>query len=532
VTDDRTRGRFAQWLWRPPRAHGETIAGRTVSFLELFYDLVYVAVIGQASHHLAEHVTLRGTAEFGVVFALIWIAWVNGSLYLELHGREDGRTRLVVFAQMGVLVLLAVFTADAANGSGRPFALVYAAFLAVMTWLWYSVRRQDHWGHTEFLAAAGGYVTGMSVGVAAILVSAFLPADARLVVWACAALGWLVGMALAGRSEGRLYQAVPPSESLVERIGLFTIIVLGEVVFGVVDGLSAHDRDTKTITTGMIALVIGFGFWWIYFDLVGRRLPRRDNAALARWLLSHLPITLSITAAGAAMVSLIGHAHDASTPASTAWLLSGAVALGLIALIPTERASSMPAGWRSSTGRSARHWPAGPAPPSSSAGHARRRGSSPCSWWRCCRWSGSSPSPGSCAPMRGATRRPVPNGTSTPPLSPRRAERACDQARTNSANAAPSRDATTPPYTEPVHPTFKDDLRLRMVRLSPRCCGGAAGKPAAHGTTCAAWMRKRSRRCCCGTSGVLRMIPLARTTCTTRTRCSNSRSRGSDSRAW
>ena len=338
MTDDRTRGRFAQWLWRPPRAHGETIAGRTVSFLELFYDLVYVAVIGQASHHLAEHVTLRSTAEFGVVFALIWIAWVNGSLYLELHGREDGRTRLVVFAQMGILVLLAVFTADAAEGGGRPFALVYAAFLAVMTWLWYSVRRQDQWGHTEFVAPAGRYVAGMSVGVAAIVVSSFLPADARLIVWACAALGWLVGMALPGRSAGRLYQAVPPSESLVERFGLFTIIVLGEVVFGVVDGLSAHDRDTKTITTGMIALVIGFGFWWIYFDLIGRRLPRRDNAALACWLLSHLPITLSITAAGAAMVSLIGHAHDASTPASTAWLLSGAVALGLMALIPTERA--------------------------------------------------------------------------------------------------------------------------------------------------------------------------------------------------
>ena len=87
----------------------------------------------------------------------------------------------------------------------------------------------------------------------------------------------------------------------------------------------------------MIALVIGFGFWWIYFDLVGRRPPRDDGAALANWLLSHLPITLSITAAGAAMVSLIGHAHDPRTPAGTAWLLSGAVALGLLALIITAR---------------------------------------------------------------------------------------------------------------------------------------------------------------------------------------------------
>ena len=107
-----TPGRFKRWFWRPPRAHGEVIADRQVSVLELFYDLVYVAVIGQAAHHLAEHVTVRGLAEFAVVFALIWIAWINGSLYLELHGREDGRTRSIVFAQMGILVLLAVFTAD------------------------------------------------------------------------------------------------------------------------------------------------------------------------------------------------------------------------------------------------------------------------------------------------------------------------------------------------------------------------------------------------------------------------------------
>jgi hypothetical protein len=56
------------------------------------------------------------------VFSLIWIAWVNGSLYIETHGRNDGRTRIIVFTQMGVLALLAVFTADAADGSGPAFA--------------------------------------------------------------------------------------------------------------------------------------------------------------------------------------------------------------------------------------------------------------------------------------------------------------------------------------------------------------------------------------------------------------------------
>jgi low temperature requirement protein LtrA len=110
------------------------------------------------------------------------------------------------------------------------------------------------------------------------------------------------------------------------------------VIFGVVDGLSTPDRDALVIVTGMIALVIGFGFWWIYFDLVGRRPPRDEAAPLVTWMLSHLPITLSIAAAGAAIVSLIGHAGDDRTPAGTAWLLAGAVALGLVSLIFTEQA--------------------------------------------------------------------------------------------------------------------------------------------------------------------------------------------------
>ena len=54
---------------------------RRVSFLELFYDLVYVVVIAQAAHHLAEHITWRGVAEFGVVFGMIWLAWMNGTVY-------------------------------------------------------------------------------------------------------------------------------------------------------------------------------------------------------------------------------------------------------------------------------------------------------------------------------------------------------------------------------------------------------------------------------------------------------------------
>jgi low temperature requirement protein LtrA len=337
MTDD-PRSSFRRWLWSPPRPHGAIIPDRTVSFLELFYDLVYVAVITQAAHRLHEDVTLGGVFEFGIVFALIWIAWVNGSLYLELHGREDGRTRSAVFVQMGILALLAVFTAGAADGSGRSFALVYATFLVVMTWLWNAVRRQDRRDRPDFLPITGRYVTGMGVSVIVILASAILPTGPRLIVWAGFAIAWIVGILLLGRrSRPGANPGVAATDSLVERFGLFTIIVLGEVIFGVVDGLSLAEHDATTIWTGTIALVLGFGFWWIYFDVVGRRLPRNDGRSLTNWTLSHLPITLSIAAGGAGMAGLIEHAHDAATPTSTAWLLAGAVAVGLLALVVTAR---------------------------------------------------------------------------------------------------------------------------------------------------------------------------------------------------
>lgn len=338
TTSTTTVGRFRRWFWRPPRPHGATIVDRRVSPLELLFDLVYVAVIGQAAHHLAEDVTGPAILDFAIVFSLIWIAWVNGSLYIELHGREDGRTRSVVFLEMGILALLAVF-AEKATGEGGPgFAIVYGIFLAVTTLLWYLVRRQDRTDRPEFLAAAGIYVATTAVLSVVMFASAFVAADLRLIIWAGCIVGFIALILYEGGRPIGLQGAMFPTDSLVERFGLFTIIVLGEVVFGVVEGLSVAEPNAKTIATGMLALGLGFGFWWIYFDIVGGRLPKPDGRSMATWTLSHLPITLGIAAGGAASVSLIAHAPDATTPTETALLLGGAVALGLLGEIPTTLA--------------------------------------------------------------------------------------------------------------------------------------------------------------------------------------------------
>ena len=327
------RAGLRDWFLRPPRPHGEVIEDRTVGFLELFYDLVYVVLIGQIAHTLAEDVSWSGALDFAVVFGLVWIGWFNGAQFHELHGREDGRNRSFIFLQMGILTVLAVFAAHAATTDGEQFAVTYAVLLAVLFVQWASVYRTDA---PEYRAGALRYLAGLVVSIGAMLASSGMADSARLAVWAAVVVGSIaiVAFHLLRTSDDAL--GIRATDSMVERYGLFIIIVLGEVVVGVVDGLSGVEGlDFRTAATGVLGLGVAFGFWWTYFDFVGRRLPRQDGGSLALWLYSQLPIAFAVAAAGAGMVSLIEHSADPRTPEPSGWLLAGAVSVLLLALVAT-----------------------------------------------------------------------------------------------------------------------------------------------------------------------------------------------------
>jgi low temperature requirement protein LtrA len=315
------------WFGVGPRRHGEPLEGRNVSFVELFYDLVFVVLVGQAARSLALHPGWRGLVEFGAVFGLIWIAWINGTLYHELHGREDGRSRTYIFAQMCVLAVLAVFVGSAGGGDGTAFSLTYAVLLVLLSWQWYEVRRRDLPEHRN---ASSPYLIGLGATIAAMVACAWLPGVARVTVWWCVAIGWVVLGAYGFVSRDRDLQFFAATDSLIERMALFVIIVLGETVVGVVNGITAAQRDALTIATGVLGLCIGFGVWWNYFDIVGVREPRAERPRAAAWFFGHLPLCGAIAVAGAAMVGLVTDAHATRTPTAVAWTLGGAVAVSLV----------------------------------------------------------------------------------------------------------------------------------------------------------------------------------------------------------
>ena len=77
-------------------------------WLELFYDLVFVAAIlvlsDAASHHADGTRVLRVVA----IFVGLWTVWLATTLYTNRFRVHDVKHRLLVLAQMFVVVLVAM----------------------------------------------------------------------------------------------------------------------------------------------------------------------------------------------------------------------------------------------------------------------------------------------------------------------------------------------------------------------------------------------------------------------------------------
>jgi low temperature requirement protein LtrA len=337
--------RLRRSLWQPPRAHGEQSRERVVGPLELFYDLAVVVLVAQAAHHLAGHLTWRGLGEFAVVFTLVWIAWANGSLHHDLHGHDDARARSTFLLQILVLVAMAAFISEAGGERGAAFAVAAGVLFAVLAVLWLLAARGDR---PQYRRTSGLFVTGTAACAILLAATALLPASARVLAWGLIDAAYLAGFAAVILTVAPTRAAaLIVTDSLTERFGAFIIIVLGETLTGVVGGLAGQPVSALTMAVGLVAVVVGFGAWWTYFDFAGHHLPRPEPLPNLQWILGHLPLTAAVAAMGAAMVSLVDHAHDGRTPAATAWVLcAGAAAvLGTTMLL----AASLPA-WEDDRG--------------------------------------------------------------------------------------------------------------------------------------------------------------------------------------
>jgi low temperature requirement protein LtrA len=317
-------------LWRSPRSAGE-IEGRRVDFLELFYDLVYVVIVAELAHLLAEHVSFEAYIEFIFLFILIWWLWINAAIYHNLHGYDDLRTRVFAFIQMGILVIMTVFLHNAMDETSYGFILSYAAFLTLMTFLWWRTGVHDPAHRPQTIP----YITTYPIAIILFIISIFVPTPYRFIMWIFAFLEMMIlPLIISARGERREYMSGIDiaSSSLRERFKLFTIIVFGEAIVGVVAGLSRHHHLDLTIgIIGSLGLTLAFCLWYIYFDASSDHPVKSDIKWLYLWMFVHLPIWIGITAVGPSVLNIIATVGD-KIPIEVIWLLVGSIVISLFSI--------------------------------------------------------------------------------------------------------------------------------------------------------------------------------------------------------
>lgn len=320
-------------LWSPPllRTVGSGESGRRATWLELFYDLVYVVVIAALAHELLAHPTAQGVARFAALFVPVWWSWVGVTLYNDRFDTDDAGTRLITFLQMLGAAALAVGVHTAFTGPGFALAYVFVRLLLVAQY----ARVARHAPLARPLALR--YATGFTLAASLWLVSVFVPPEARIALWVVAMV-IDVGTPLTARA---LQAKLPLSTShLPERMGLFTIIVLGEAVAAVVRGIGRLDAGAFAGAT--LGLSIGFCVWWIYFDNLDEHVVRRTRVAGQVWFYAHLPLAMGIAASAVGVEALIHASPSGSLGLVERWILGGSVttvlaAMGALHLATRER---------------------------------------------------------------------------------------------------------------------------------------------------------------------------------------------------
>jgi low temperature requirement protein LtrA len=299
---------------------------RRATWLELFFDLVFVAAVSQLANALAAEPTVARFFEFMGLFVPVWWAWMGFTFYANRFDTDDLVYRLLMLCAMFGVAALATTIPSVFDGATKGFALAYIAVRIVLVTLY--ARASRHVPDARALVRT--FLTFFTVAILVWAASIAFDSPWVYVLWAVA-----LGLELVAPIRGWRFLPDAPVDRhhLPERFGLLTLIVLGESVLAVVLGVSKISWDAGSAAAAAMGFLVAAALWWIYFDFLD------EGALTARGIFGGLTYTymnyfvvVGLAALGAgvklAILSSGGdHHYD-----DTSWILSAGLALTMAGL--------------------------------------------------------------------------------------------------------------------------------------------------------------------------------------------------------
>jgi len=265
--------------------------GRRVHWLELFFDLVLVAYIGQVAHTMHGDPTWVDALGFFALLAAAWWAWVNATVTMNLFGaRITPSIWIAVTIAMMSVGVMAAAVPGAFTDRAAAFAIGNAVIRLVWAIPWFAKRR----------------ITGIPwwrpvlyclVPASLWLVSAAVAPPWQFALWAIAIAIEVVLLGFLGGQAGWLRENID-IDHIVERVGLLVVIVFGESILAIIAELDAHWAPAPAVTAVLAFAAVSM-LAWIFFGYATaaverglRRLQLRGSIGGLRDTVMYLPFVL------------------------------------------------------------------------------------------------------------------------------------------------------------------------------------------------------------------------------------------------
>lgn len=303
---------------------------RHAEWLELLYDLVFVATISILALNLSSDYSFYKFLLSIPLFFVIWWGWVGHTFYLTRFGTDDLFNRFLTMLQMIAVAAMAVNVEDAYSFSGSSFAVSYAFLRIILVYEYY--RAGKHLKEAKPLT--NHYCKGFGLAALIWFISAFVPIPFRFILWAIALIIDIITPITAAEEQFKL---PPHSTHLPERFGLFTIILIGEAVVSIVFTINSIGFVFLAEITGIFGLIIAFCLWWSYFEEAKgaeAKVIESENkvSKYQLWLYSHFPLLLGVVSVAIGIKHVIYLDIDEFLPSYEAWLLCFSLALTFLSL--------------------------------------------------------------------------------------------------------------------------------------------------------------------------------------------------------
>lgn len=280
-----------QSWWGAPQKFSLEKKERKISWLELFYDLIYVIAISKITHQFAQHADWTGFSDYCYFFMIIFWGWLNGSLYHDLHASEGLRTRLMILWQILIIAVLIV-TIHAYNETYFQNSIVaIMAMQLYITYLWWSVGIYDKEHRKLNLPYTILYLISFAFMLLALFVEKSL---FRITLYLSLFFNFLPPFYIHFKTK-RSSRNLRLSPSMAERLGLFTIIVFGEVMTGIINGMDVlKTYDGVAWLNFVLSVSIVFALWWLFFTLVSDRPCKKGFLQSTMLEIIYIPALLAL----------------------------------------------------------------------------------------------------------------------------------------------------------------------------------------------------------------------------------------------